>query len=194
MPVNKSIRVWNMATALLLLGIVILFAVQVQIERHRRGIERRLGHIEDRVVHHASANGLPVELVRCVIRAESGGDPRAHSDKNAKGLMQITPPAEEDALRKLEIPKGDLFDPDYNLAIGCAYLKMLHDRFDGDLHLVIAAYHMGQTRVAKLRRENPGVPSRKLVEKFAGPKTRAYTRRVVREYEVEQLLADRENA
>ncbi|MDX1682892.1 MAG: hypothetical protein R3336_07230, partial [Phycisphaeraceae bacterium] len=62
------------------------------------------------------------------------------------------------------------------------YLAQLWDRFKRDPHLTVAAYHMGPTRVARLRRRHPQLSGPELVARFAGPATRAYVRKVIRRY------------
>ncbi len=147
---------------------------------HAYRIERRLEAHLPRIGRHAEARGLPVELVVEVVRAESGGDPLAVSPANARGLMQIMPATERDLVDRLGAPRGDVFDPDYNLLLGTTYLKHLMDRFDGDVHLVLAAYHMGPTKVARLRKDHPALSSRDLIARYAGPRTRAYVATITR--------------
>jgi len=148
---------------------------------HERGIEDRIGRYEGLIRKHAEANALPLELVRAVVRAESGGDPKAVSPAGAKGLMQVMPVAEGEVLEHLDCEAGDLFDPDYNLWIGCTYLGRLAERFDRKWRLVIAAYHMGPTAVARLRRDHANLSPRQLIQQYAGPATKAYCRNVMDE-------------
>jgi len=147
--------------------------------RHDEGIDARLDRLAPIIWKHAQANSLPTGLVRGVIRAESGGDDRAVSPKNAKGLMQITPIAMEEVCRVRGIAAGDLLDPDYNVQLGTAYLRILLDKFDGDAHLALAAYHMGPTRLLQARRANPAMTGREIVEKVAPPTTIRYCRTVL---------------
>lgn len=143
--------------------------------------EYRVAQWDDPIRQYAELHGLDVALVRAVVLAESSGNPAAHSNADAKGLMQITPITHKDALQRFGLADGDLFDPLYNLKVGTAYLAYLLERFDGDRTLALAAYHMGPTRVAKRLRENPGMSSADLVAKHGGPKTRAYVKRVLAE-------------
>ena len=137
---------------------------------------------------------LPEVFVHKVVLAESSGRPWVTSPVGAKGLMQIMPAAETDALRKLKrTERGNLFDQDYNLLIGTTYLRMLTDRFDGDAYLTLAAYHMGQTRVARYRDANPGISGKDLVARFAGPQTQAYCAKILQGKEL-QLPTTRRNA
>jgi soluble lytic murein transglycosylase len=148
--------------------------------RHDEGIEARLGRFAPIIWKHAQANSLPTGFVRDVIRAESGGDERAVSVSNAKGLMQITPIAMEEVCRVRGIAKGDLFDPDYNVQLGTAYLRILLDKFDGDAYLALAGYHMGPTKLLQARRANPAMTGREIVEMVAPPTTIRYCRTVLR--------------
>ncbi len=151
------------------------------------------------IEHYAAEYGLPPELIEAVIRAESGGRVKAVSSKGAEGLMQVTETAEQDVLRHYGIEKDvkrrrliwirqnkekqvrevDLFDPEYNIQIGTAYLRMMLERFGGDTYLALAAYNMGPTKLSRLRREQPGLSSRQLVEKHAPTETRRYCRRIL---------------
>ena len=149
--------------------------------RHQEDIEARLNRLSPIIWRHAQANSLPTGLVREIIRAESGGDERAESSKNAKGLMQVTPMALEEVRRRTGIGEGDLFDPDYNVRVGTSYLRMLLTRFDGDAYLALAAYSMGPTRLLQARQANLGLSGREIVEKVAPPATIRYCRAILRD-------------
>jgi len=87
---------------------------------------------------------LPASWIRAVLRAESGGDPRAVSSAGAMGLMQIMPATWEE----LRIHHGlgaDPFDPRDNILAGAAYLRQLHDRY-GSISAMLAAYNAGPAR------------------------------------------------
>lgn len=168
------------------LALVVLTAVLVALLTwkeadvlHERTIQKRIDRFAPQIEANARRTGLGASFIRAVIREESGGDPGAVSNKEAYGLMQVREDAEADALKTLKIPRGDLFDPSYNILIGTTYLQRLHERFDNDPYLVMAAYHMGPTRVQAIRKENPGITGETLVEKFANPTTRAYVRKVL---------------
>ena len=128
---------------------------------------------------HCHDNDLPTELVEAVIETESGGNARAVSRAKAKGLMQITDITHHEVMNKTSVGDGDLFDPDYNILVGTTYLRMLHDRFDGDPYLVLAAYNAGPTAVARLRRRHPDLSSEQLVAQHAPAETAAYCRRIL---------------
>ena len=145
-------------------------------ERHRVG-----GH-DALIARHAHATGLDEALVRSVVTHESGGDAKALSPAAARGLMQITAITEQDVLqRNPSLQAGDLFDPDYNVAVGTTYLAYLLKRFDNDRTLAVAAYHMGPTAIRRAMNADPGLSSLDLVQKHGGPQTRAYTAKVLRD-------------
>lgn len=143
----------------------------------RQAINER--YIQERVAHHAQAQGLDIVLVRAVVQAESSGDWLAESPAGARGLMQVMPIAHQDVMTRFEIADGDLFDPDYNLRVGTLYLRYLLDRFDEDVALAVAAYHMGPTAIERGRKKYPDLTSRQMIDRHAGPQTRAYVERVL---------------
>jgi soluble lytic murein transglycosylase len=92
----------------------------------------------DRLIREAAtAHGLSPALIKAVIKAESNFNPTAVSQKGAKGLMQIMP----ENFKRLDI--ADPFDPRQNIMGGVRYVKRLHQRYDGKLPLVLAAYNAG---------------------------------------------------
>lgn len=95
--------------------------------------------------------GVPRELVRAVIEAESNWNPRAVSPAGAVGLMQLMP----DTAAAFRV--GNRFDPAENIRGGVAYLAFLMEQCGGDLRLVAGAYNAGHGRVMKagLRYRNP---------------------------------------
>ena len=146
------------------------------------------------ICRYARRADLPEVFVHKVVLAESSGRPWVVSKAGAKGLMQILPEAEADALQKLKpLAKGNLFNPEYNLLIGTTYLRILTNRFDGDAYLVLAAYHMGPTRVSKHLAGSPGISGKELVQRFAGPATRAYCDKILQGHEL-RLYVTRPNS
>lgn len=82
-------------------------------------------------------------LVRAVIHAESGFNPKARSPKGALGLMQLMPAT----ARQLGVADSSV--PANNIQGGVRYLAGLLVRFKGDTSLAAAAYNAGPEAVAK---------------------------------------------
>jgi soluble lytic murein transglycosylase len=120
---------------------------------------------EDLIRSAANRHNLDVDLVRAVIRAESDFNSNARSQKGAMGLMQLMP--ETARFHKVV----DAFDPSDNVEGGVRHLKMLLERYQGNLELSLAAYNAGSGAVEK----HGGIPP------FA--ETREYVRRVLRYYD-----------
>ncbi len=101
----------------------------------------------------AENHGLPITLLLAVARGESDFDPRAKSHANAHGLMQILWPgtARHLGIRRL----ADLYRPCTNVDAGARYLKELLTRYDGNLHLALAAYNYGPARIPTKAKKIP---------------------------------------
>jgi len=120
----------------------------------------------DELIQTASGRyNIDAELIRAVIKAESDFNARARSQKGAMGLMQLMP--ETARLHNI----SDAYDPSENVEGGARHLRMLLDRYQGDLELSLAAYNAGSGAVEKHR----GIPP------FS--ETREYVRRVLRLYD-----------
>jgi soluble lytic murein transglycosylase len=98
----------------------------------------------------------PVFLMS-IIQGESSFNPRQIGGVGEIGLMQIRPSTGQwmAELTKQEWHgKKTLFDPISNIKIGAAYLNYLRDKFDNHAQLYLAAYNMGQRKVASILEQN----------------------------------------
>ena len=95
----------------------------------------------------ALSHGVPETLLLAVARGESDFDAEARSRANAHGVMQIQWPETARHLGLFRL--SELYDPCTNIDAGARYLKELLQRYDGNLHLTLAAYNYGPGRIRK---------------------------------------------
>lgn len=132
----------------------------------RDNSRERFHRYDEHILEAASLYQIPVALIRAVIKVESDYDPRVVSAMNARGLMQLMPEVVDD------MGVTDVHDPRENILGGTRLLRILANRFDGDVALTIAAYHAGLGSMAKYDNQVPPYAN-----------TRKYLRMVLREYE-----------
>jgi soluble lytic murein transglycosylase len=114
----------------------------------------------DNYIKEASKkHGVAFPLLKAIMKVESDFNPRAVSKSGAKGLMQIMPMN----FKALRIK--DPFDPLENTMAGARYIRQLLDRFDGKLHLALAAYHAGPNKVARFKSIPPIKATKDYVKK-----------------------------
>lgn len=127
------------------------------------GILARSSVFDVYIAEAAAVSDIHPDLLRAVIVVESGFNSNAVSRRGAQGLMQLMP-----ATAKFYGVKN-AFDPAQNIAGGARYLRVLLDRYDDDLHLVLAAYNAGESAVERAGRRIPPYKE-----------TRAYVPRVLK--------------
>ena len=120
---------------------------------------------DDIVREAAAAYDVPFGFIKAVIRVESNFNPNALSHAGAMGLMQLMPRT------AASLNVTNAFDPRQNVYGGAKFLRILIDRYDGDINLILAAYNAGDAAVARYN----GIPY---------PQTRGYVSKVYRWYQV----------
>jgi soluble lytic murein transglycosylase len=123
---------------------------------------------------------IDYRLVLAVIKAESGFNEKAVSQKGAMGLMQLMPSTAE-WLNGNELSDEELFNPNLNIKLGTAYLVYLEKKFD--FVFAIAAYNAGETRVSEWLSQ--GISS---VEDIPYSETKTYVKRVLANYKVYKAI------
>ena len=130
----------------------------------RRPDPGRVQRYDSHIKEAAQLYQLPEAFIRAIVLVESNFFPDVISEDGAIGLMQLMPAT------ALNMGVLDAFDPRQNVLGGTRYLRVLANRFNGDLVLTVAAYNAGEFAVQKYR----GVPP------YA--ETRRYVRRVLHHY------------
>ena len=111
------------------------------------------------------------DLIRSVIKAESGFNSRAVSPKGAQGLMQLMPSTAN------QLGVQNPFAPDQNIDGGTRYLRDLLVLYNNDMAKALAAYNAGPQRVAQYN----GVPPYR--------ETHAYVAKVIKDFNKTKLAA-----
>lgn len=133
------------------------------LEWPKQDLKERLNKWLPLILRHAKDWKVDPALVLSVIHQESAFNVYARSNAPAYGLMQITPNmAGRDVSRLLtqtnkKIPEYLLFDPEFNLMVGIAYLHYLDSKYfssikndESRMLCSIAAYNGGMGHVMKL--------------------------------------------
>lgn len=116
----------------------------------------------------ADKYGLPRQLVRSVMSAESGFQTGAVSPKGAIGLMQLMP--------STAVTLGvDPRDPAQNADAGARYLRALLEKYHGALYHALAAYNAGPEAVDKYRGVPPFPETLQYVSRIAGEWKKAHS-------------------
>jgi soluble lytic murein transglycosylase-like protein len=130
----------------------------------------------------ARDSGLDPAMLRGLVRQESVFAADAKSHAGALGLTQLMPATAKGLVRsvlRVRYRRAFLYDPGVNARLGAAYLKSLFERFDGNSVFALAAYNGGPTRMARLLRENAGLPEDEVFESHPAYETRHYVRVVL---------------
>lgn len=130
-------------------------------------------------------------FVLSVMKTESKFDDNAHSHKNAVGLMQITVETGQWAANEMgytTFSKDDLYDEQYNIRMGCWYLRWLGDMFNNNRNLMVAAYNAGPTNVQNWLKDKEYSSNGKTLEYIPFGETKKYVDKVNTYYSVYEYL------
>ncbi|HKT10919.1 MAG TPA: transglycosylase SLT domain-containing protein [Terriglobia bacterium] len=127
---------------------------------------------------YAAINHLDPYLVMGLIRQESGFNSRATSPVDARGLMQILASTMPRSRRYRNSARRRLYEPAYNLRLGCAYLRELLKRYNGNVAEALAAYNAGPTNVDHWLSLHTYRDEQEFVESIPFPETRIYLKAV----------------
>ena len=162
--------------------VAIVFAVnKLKIEAEHRIYPLKY---QELVEAAAAKHGVPASLIFAVIKTESGFNPNALSNANAKGLMQITDDTFDwlrNHVRKdgKDLTSDDLFKPEINIDYGVSLLSYLYGDL-GSWENALAAYNAGRQAAKNwLSDESLHNNGTLIIEKIPYAETRKYVQKVL---------------
>lgn len=102
---------------------------------------------DKKIIKYANKYKLDPNLVKAIIRQESSFNAKAQTPESAKadcrGLMQIN----------AKYHKGDLYNVDKNLDLGCKILRHSLDTFKGNVTYALMGYNAGEAGAKRMIRK-----------------------------------------
>jgi len=123
---------------------------------HPDGLERSFGHAKPYLYHivtQLEARGMPLEIALLPI-VESSFEPYAYSNSRAAGLWQFVPGTGARFGLKQDWWYDGRRDVVESTRAALDYLEYLHDEFNGDWLIAIAAYDCGEGTVKRAMKKN----------------------------------------
>ncbi len=129
-------------------------------------------------------------LFHGLVREESNFNQHIKSHAGACGLSQLMPATASGVAAKmgLSFHSSDIWKPDVNLKIGAFYLDTLHQRYNDDSALTLAAYNAGEGNVDKWLALTPNAPVDEIVEAIPFRETRNYVKRVSSSWQTYRMV------
>lgn len=130
--------------------------------------------------------GVDPYLMLSIARQESTYRPGLTSIAGAKGVMQLMPDTAKWLVKTDErVPASDatkLGDPRSSLRLGAHYLKLMLDRYNGNMVYALAAYNGGPGNCDKWQKQFKGATFSEFIEFIPFVETRNYVKRVLANY------------
>lgn len=178
---NKVIILLTIILMVLLLATLVLKGIRSQYPiKYGSQIEK-----------YSKEYNLDPYMVLSVIKAESNFKSEAKSSREACGLMQITPKTAEWASNEMKLQDYNiekLYDPEFNIRMGCWYLAELLKEFNGDTELMLAAYNGGRGNVNKWLKDPQYSKDGKNLSYIPFKETDQYIKRVKTNYKIYNFL------
>ncbi len=121
-------------------------------------VSDRLSKYQDIISEASEKYGVPENIIKGIITAESAGKSDAKSAVGAKGLMQLMDGTAKD------LGVTNSYDPQQNIMAGTKYIKQQIDKF-GSIDSALAAYNAGPGNVQKYGGIPPFKETQNYVEK-----------------------------
>lgn len=139
---------------------------------------------QDIVEKYSAEQNIESELLYSLIREESFFRADVVSYAKAYGLMQLLLPTARQmaAPYNITLVENDLTNPELNIRFGTQYLRQLLDKYNGKVHLALAAYNAGDFRVDKWLERFGQAADDEFIEMIPFTATRTYVKNILRNY------------
>ena len=129
------------------------------------------------------------DIVYSLMKTESGFRENAKSSAGAVGIMQIKPSTAQFICERTNIPfeTERLYEGEYNVSLGCAYLLYLSERF-GDIKTVLSAYNAGEGSVSKWLEDKRYSDDGIHLKEIPYSETRNYVKKIDRYRKIYKIL------
>ncbi|MDU1316003.1 lytic transglycosylase domain-containing protein [Anaerococcus hydrogenalis] len=133
---------------LIVIGIVMAIIISFSIVAYQTS--RQKIAYQDEIKKYSEKYNMDPLLIASIIKVESDYDNGAHSNQNAKGLMQLLDSSAKHSAELIgeEYYPDKLKDVDYNLNLGVGYFNYLY-KYYNNVDLALAAYNGGIGNVDK---------------------------------------------
>ena len=139
----------------------------------------------------AKTHGIDPRLVLAIMKQESGFNASAKSPSAARGLLQLT----IDTARKFAprtpyttLREDDLYRPEVNTAVGCAYIAELLRLFPNNFDAVAASYNGGEDNAARWVKRAANTDAGLFAAEVGFSETKTYVFKVMSNYRAYQTL------
>lgn len=176
----------NLLFTFLLIVIVVVVALNIKtIGKHYYPIK-----YSDYIYKYSKAYNLDPYYVAAIAKTESNFNPKAKSNKDAFGIMQITSETGQWAAEQMglkDFSNEKLYDPEYNIRMGCWYLDNLRQEFN-NLDLVSAAYNGGRGNVRSWLKDAEHSKDGENIHYIPFPETDKYVKKIRVSYNIYKWL------
>ncbi|MBS5988847.1 lytic transglycosylase domain-containing protein [Anaerococcus hydrogenalis] len=146
---------------------------------------------QDQIKKYSEKYNMDPLLIASIIKVESDYDNEAHSNQNAKGLMQLLDTSAKHSAELIgeEYYPDKLKDVDYNLNLGVGYFNYLY-KYYNDVDLALAAYNGGIGNVDKWIQEKKIDKHDPDPTKIPVEETRQYVIKINSNYDLMKVFYD----
>ncbi len=175
---------------LIIISIVLIGPLQIKTKAMKLIYPKKY---ENLVKLYAEQYQVNENLIYAIIKAESNFEPKAVSQKGAKGLMQLMEETAKDVATKLdnkikpENISDKLLDVDTNIELGTKYVSILLEKYKY-IEIALVAYNAGIGTVDSWIEKGIIKENGSDIENVPYKETNQYVRKILRDYKIYQNL------